>query len=64
MNTSELYEIEQLLKMALSITHSLPRGFTETNPISGQEDKNTKLLLKIQQKLLKELDELVSKAGS
>lgn len=43
----------------LGSTHSLPGGLT-----SEEQERNTKLLLEIQQNLLKKLDELVSKAGS
>lgn len=59
MNTSELLDIDHLLRVVLNITQSLPYG------LSGEEqEKNTKLLLEIQKKLLKKLDELVDKAES
>lgn len=59
MNTSELSDIDHLLRIALGITYSLPGGLT-----SEEQERNTKLLLEIQQKMLKKLDELVSKVGS
>lgn len=59
MNTSELLDIDHLLRVVLNITQSLPGGLT-----SEEQEGNTKLLLEIQKKLLKKLDELVDKAGS
>lgn len=57
MNTSELSDIEQLLEVALHITHSLPPGTTM------DQKENTLALVRIQKKLLEKLEALVDKAG-
>lgn len=57
MNTSELSDIEHLLRVALHIAHSLPAMET-----MGRGE-NTIALVRIQKKLLEKLEALVDKAG-
>lgn len=60
MNQSELADIDHLVQVVMHITQSLPYG----NTVGVEHRRNITQLLEIQQKLLKKLDELVSKAGS
>lgn len=60
MNQSELADIDHLVQVVMHITQSLPYDTS-----TGLEHRrNIAQLLEIQQKLLKKLDELVSKTGA